>query len=153
MFLMISTFTLLYWLNPGPRGTFYVLEDNPELRRGVSYMIENRENYQTDFFGPQFPKNHVRPVTQYPHLVQESDGLLGQVFLSNVYPYSPEFTIRAYFEHTTWAIGWVWTVEAGLEWTNQKVYMKTTQAQQVDVIYRGWTMIILDPLVFNRESF
>lgn len=137
-------------------GTFYVLEDNLRTPSGVSYMIENREITKR-IFPDMLPKNHVRPVTQYPSILYKNLMSLspGQVSAPNVVLLSPGIYNSAYFEHTTLArlMGIELVEGRDLVVENQKVYMKTTAGlQQVDVIYRRVDDEFLDPLVFNPES-
>jgi len=137
-------------------GTFYVLEDNLRTPSGVSYMIENREITKR-IFPDLLPKNHVRPVTQYPSILYKNLMSLspGQVSSPNVVLLTPGIYNSAYFEHTTLArlMGIELVEGRDLVVENQKVYMKTTAGlQQVDVIYRRVDDEFLDPLVFNPDS-
>lgn len=137
-------------------GTFYVLEDNLRTPSGVSYMIENREITKR-IFPDLLPKNHVRPVTQYPSILYNNLVSLspGQVSSPTVVLLSPGIYNSAYFEHTTLArlMGIELVEGRDLVVENQKVYMKTTAGlQQVDVIYRRVDDEYLDPLVFNPDS-
>ena len=137
-------------------GTFYVLEDNLRTPSGVSYMIENREITKR-IFPDLIPKNHVRPVTQYPSILYKNLMSLspGQVSSPNVVLLTPGIYNSAYFEHTTLArlMGIELVEGRDLVVENQRVYMKTTAGlQQVDVIYRRVDDEYLDPLVFNPES-
>jgi uncharacterized circularly permuted ATP-grasp superfamily protein len=137
-------------------GTFYVLEDNLRTPSGVSYMIENREITKR-IFPDLIPKNHVRPVTQYPSILYKNLMELspGQVSSPNVVLLTPGIYNSAYFEHTTLArlMGIELVEGRDLVVENQKVYMRTTAGlQQVDVIYRRVDDEFLDPLVFNPES-
>src|SRR6187431_1213310 len=137
-------------------GTFYVLEDNLRTPSGVSYMIENREITKR-IFPDLIPKNHVRPVTQYPSILYKNLMELspGQVSSPNVVLLTPGIYNSAYFEHTTLArlMGIELVEGRDLVVENQKVYMRTTAGlQQVDVIYRRVDDEFLDPLVFNPDS-
>jgi uncharacterized circularly permuted ATP-grasp superfamily protein len=137
-------------------GTFYVLEDNLRTPSGVSYMIENREITKR-IFPDLIPKNHVKPVTQYPNILHKN--LLGfsprQIANPTVVLLTPGIYNSAYFEHATLArLMGVELVEGrDLVVDDHVVYMKTTLGlQQVDVIYRRVDDEFLDPLVFNPES-
>jgi uncharacterized circularly permuted ATP-grasp superfamily protein len=137
-------------------GTFYVLEDNLRTPSGVSYMIENREITKR-IFPDLIPKNHVKPVTQYPNILHKN--LMGfsprQIPNPTVVLLTPGIYNSAYFEHATLArLMGVELVEGrDLVVDDHVVYMKTTLGlQQVDVIYRRVDDEFLDPLVFNPAS-
>jgi uncharacterized circularly permuted ATP-grasp superfamily protein len=137
-------------------GTFYVLEDNLRTPSGVSYMIENREITKR-IFPDLIPKNHVRPVTQYPNILHRNLIALSPRQVSNptIVLLTPGSYNSAYFEHATLArLMGVELVEGrDLVVDNHKVFMKTTEGlQQVDVIYRRVDDNYLDPLVFNADS-
>jgi len=137
-------------------GTFYVLEDNLRTPSGVSYMIENREITKR-IFPDLIPKNHVRPVTQYPSILYKNLKALSprQTASPNIVLLTPGIYNSAFFEHTTLArLMGVELVEGrDLVVENHKVYMKTTVGlQQVDVIYRRVDDSFLDPLVFEPSS-
>jgi uncharacterized circularly permuted ATP-grasp superfamily protein len=137
-------------------GTFYVLEDNLRTPSGVSYMIENREITKR-IFPDLIPKNHVRPVTQYPNILHRNLMSLSPRQVSNptVVLLTPGSYNSAYFEHATLArLMGVELVEGrDLVVDNHKVFMKTTEGlKQVDVIYRRVDDNYLDPLVFNADS-
>jgi uncharacterized circularly permuted ATP-grasp superfamily protein len=137
-------------------GTFYILEDNLRTPSGVSYMIENREITKR-IFPDLIPKNHVRPVNQYPIILHKNLVSLSPRPVANptVVLLTPGMYNSAYFEHTTLArLMGVELVEGrDLVVENHIVYMKTTNGlQQVDVIYRRVDDDFLDPLVFNPAS-
>jgi len=137
-------------------GTFYILEDNLRTPSGVSYMIENREITKR-IFPDLIPRNNVRPVTHYPHILHKNLVSLSprQVANPSIVLLTPGMYNSAYFEHSTLArLMGVELVEGrDLIVDNHRVFMKTTVGlQQVDVIYRRVDDSFLDPLVFNPQS-
>src|SRR5215204_2686866 len=137
-------------------GTFYVLEDNLRTPSGVSYMIENREITKR-IFPDLIPQNFVRPVTQYPTILQKNLVALAphQSSTANVVLLTPGIYNSAYFEHTTLArlMGIELVEGRDLVVENNRVYMKTTKGlKKVDVIYRRVDDEYIDPLVFRPDS-
>lgn len=140
----------------GPKGEFYVLEDNLRCPSGVSYMLENREITKR-IFPKMFTSNEVSMVANYPMIFHNILVALSPRNISNpnVVLLTPGIFNSAYYEHTFLArqMGIPLVEGRDLVVNNSKVYMKTTSGlQQVDVIYRRLDDEYLDPLVFKPDS-
>ncbi len=140
----------------GPKGEFYVLEDNLRCPSGVSYMLENREITKR-IFPKMFASNEVSMVANYPMIFHNILVSLSPRNISNpnVVLLTPGIYNSAYYEHTFLArqMGIPLVEGRDLVVNNSKVYMKTTSGlQQVDVIYRRLDDEYLDPLVFKPDS-
>src|SRR5690606_3281930 len=138
-------------------GTVYVLEDNPRVPSGVSYMLENR-NVTKRVLPHLFETGQILPVDDYTSQLYE--------MLASMSPrpgeeptivlLTPGISDSAYYEHAYLAqqMG-VQLVEGSdlIVGDDDCVSMRMiARLRRVDVIYRRVDDLFLDPEVFKPES-
>lgn len=140
----------------GPKGEFFVLEDNVRTPSGVSYVIENRHLMQRSF--PDLLEGlRIREVSGYAeHLHAKLAEVAPTSVLSpNIVLLSPGPYNSAYFEHIFLAreMGIPLVEGRDLVVENDRVYTRTVAGlEQVHVIYRRINDEFLDPEVFYDGS-
>ncbi len=136
-------------------GTLRALEDNLRVPSGVSYMLENREVMKRTL--PEvFGACHVRPVDNYPGMLQRMLRSLSQESEPVLAVLTPGIYNSAYFEHVYLAqqIGAELVEGRDLVVTDddELCVRNVNGLQRIDVLYRRVDDAFIDPEVFIEDS-